>query len=199
MPDQTNSSALSGSTFSLPQELPLNTPFWDFSISLWKSADAQRTLLHLQDEYGLKVNRLLFCCWLGFERKELLAEALAADSLLAEWSEQTVTPLRNIRKQLKHSAPHHPQLRATVQSAELQAEQIEQALLFKQTDKLSRPTTKRNTLQTLSFNLLSYTEQALQDNERISRLVTPCLVSLVQATIPNHERSHIEIYFPGGE
>ena len=197
MQDQTSANAIPKTAITLPKELPLETSFWNFSLSVWKHPEAQSSLLFLQDEYGLKVNRLLFCCWLGFERRELLVEMLESDPLLAQWSDQTVAPLRTIRKQLKEIAPHHPQLKITVQNAELQAEQIEQALLFHKADKLSRPTTLNNTLNTLSFNLLSYIERSFKKTEKASKaMLTPHFITLIQAVIPNHERAHIAAYFP---
>lgn len=196
MPDQSSKNTQHNATISLPRELPLETPLWRFSLSIWKLPDAQSPLLYLQDEYGLKVNRLLFCCWLGFEKRELLADKLESDPLLAQWSNQTVAPLRSIRKQLKQVAPHHPQLKATVQSAELQAEQVEQALLFNKTDLFSQPSMQGKTLQTLSYNLQSYTQQALSHDDQIEQeALMPYLISLVHAAIPNHERTHIEAYF----
>lgn len=197
MQDQTSANAIPKTTITLPKELPLETSFWNFSLSVWKHPEAQSSLLFLQDEYGLKVNRLLFCCWLGFERRELLVEMLESDPLLAQWSNQTVAPLRTIRKQLKEIAPLHPQLKITVQNAELQAEQIEQALLFHKADELSRPTTLNNTLNTLSFNLLSYIERSFKKTEKASKaMLTPHFITLIQAVIPNHERAHIAAYFP---
>ncbi len=181
----------------LPNELPLETPFWAFSLSLWKNKNAQTALLSLQNDMDLVVNRLLFCCWLGFERRELLTDELFKDQLLFQWHEQSVAPLRAIRMALKTSAPNQPKLIATTQSAELQAEQVEQALLFQRANQLSQDTTKRNTLATLSFNLLSYTQRALSESkEQVDEsLLNSLLISLIQANIPNHDRSHIEAYF----
>lgn len=190
MQDQSNSHTIG----TIPKELPLETPFWQFSLSIWKHPDAQASLLFLQDEHHLKVNRLLFCSWLGFERRSLLVDVLENDALLAQWSDHTVTPLRTIRKQLKGIAPFQPQLKATIQSAELQAEQIEQALLFLRVEHVSRPSKQQNTLQTLSFNLSEYTTHALKSQVCLAEL-TPHLVTLIQAAIPNHERKHIETYF----
>ena len=183
----------------LPKDLLLETPFWAFSLSLWKNQAAQSALLSLQNDRGLVVNRLLFCSWLGFERKELLTESMFKDTLLSQWHQQSVAPLRALRVALKASAPYQPHLIATVQSAELQAEQVEQALLFKRVDQLSQETTKRNTLETLSFNLLSYTQRALNKTKQEFQndSIYPLLTTLVQAAIPNHDRSHIEAYFHG--
>ncbi len=194
---QTASDNSNLANYRIPQDLPLENAFWSFSLLLWKNQQAQSALLSLQDDAGLVVNRLLFCSWLGFERREIDVESLSTDTKLAHWHELTLNPLRSIRKQLKTIAPFHPQLRATVQSAELQAEQIEQALLFQQTARLSQPTTKQNTLATLSFNLLSYTHKELEgaDQRLPTTLVYPHLITLIQAAIPNHDRSHIEAYF----
>ena len=181
----------------LPNELPLETPFWAFSLAQWKNQAAQTALLSLQNDMGLIVNRLLFCSWLGFERRELLTAELFKDALLSQWHDQSVAQLRALRVALKTSASHQAKLIATVQSAELQAEQIEQALLFQKVDKLSKKTTQRNTLATLSFNLLGYTQGALSESKKEVKetVLHSLLITLIQATIPNHDRSHIEAYF----
>ena len=183
--------------YRIPNDLLLETPFWVFSLSLWKNQTAQTTLLSLQNDMGLVVNRLLFCSWLGFERRELITEALFQDNVLSQWHDQSVATLRTLRNTLKIAAPHQSHLIASVQSAELQAEQVEQALLFQGIEKFSQATTKRNTLETLSFNLLSYTQRALNESQQAfqASLINPQLITLIQAIIPNHERSHIEAYF----
>lgn len=197
MQEQTSANTTNNTAIKLPKELPLETSLWRFSLSIWKHPDAQSSLLFLQDEYGLKVNRLLFCCWLGFEQRELLVDNLESEPMLEQWNNQTVTPLRTIRKQLKNTAPLHPQLKATVQNAELQAEQIEQALLFQKTKTLSQPSTQGNTLKTLSYNLLSYTQHALKNAKNVSQTAVKAhLITLIHTAIPNHERTHIEAYFP---
>lgn len=199
MPEQTSTNTQNNADITLPTDLPLETSLWRFSLAIWKHSAAQQSLLFLQDTYGLKVNRLLFCCWLGFEKKELLVDKLENDQMLAQWSNQTVSPLRAIRKQLKLVAPHHPQLKAAVQNAELQAEQIEQALLFKKSDQLSQPTRQRNTLQTLSYNLLSYTDCAIEHSHNgPQETLNSHLITLIHAAIPNHDRVHIEAYFSNG-
>jgi len=192
-----NISGDSPPNYHLPKDLALETPFWEFSLSLWKNQAAQTALLSLQNDMSLVINRLLFCTWLGFERRELLTEAMFQDDLLSQWHEHSVAALRTLRSTLKIAAPCQSQLIASVQSAELQAEQIEQALLFQRVGQLSQVTTKRNTLETLSFNLLSYTQRALSESRRgfQASLIVPHLITLVQAAIPNHGRPHIEAYF----
>jgi len=187
--------------YRLPNDLLLETPFWAFSLSLWKNQAAQTALLSLQNDMGLVVNRLLFCSWLGFERRELLTEAMFQDDLLSQWHEQSVATLRALRNTLKIAAPLQSQLIASVQNAELQAEQIEQALLFQRVEQLSQATTKRNTLETLSFNLLSYTQRVLNESKQAfqASLINTHLITLIQAAIPNHDSSHIEAYFHEGK
>jgi uncharacterized protein (TIGR02444 family) len=193
----TNNISKNNPSGKLPKELSLETPFWAFSLSLWKNQAAQNALLSLQNDLDLVVNRLLFCSWLGFERREILTDEMFKHSLLAQWHKHSVAPLREARMALKISAPLQLQLIKTIQSAELQAEQIEQALLFQSADQLSQTSTKRNTIETLSFNLLSYTQRALKESGHKFQvnLIHPHLITLIQAAIPNHDRSHIEAYF----
>jgi uncharacterized protein (TIGR02444 family) len=107
--------------------------FWEWSQAAYSRPKASAILLRLQDEFALNVNILLWCCWCAvtYGAPSELALRKAAD-LTEGWSREVTAPLRAARRALK-AAPKEAlgaeALRASVQSAELDAERIEQAML----------------------------------------------------------------------
>jgi len=111
-------------------ELELNNPFWQFSLKQWQDNAFQRLLIRLQDEQALRINLVLFSIWLSFEKKQI---GLFYGDLIQstqEWHHQIVTPLRNARKSLP-STLSNSDLKTHMQNSELQAEQYEQAILYR--------------------------------------------------------------------
>ena len=153
--------------------LTLDNPFWQFSLKQWKNESLQKALLSLQDQHNFKINRLLFAMWLGVENKLLEPHLETLEQETSDWQTQVVEPLRSIRKIL---AKHH--LKDCVQEAELQAEQIEQALLFKLSEQIPE-TVHLNTLYILTHNLFA------------SRLPESHLLLCIQACLPAYSQAHI--------
>ena len=92
----------------------------------------------LQDRFGLDINLILLCAFLG----AIHGVALTADDIasarreVGQWQEQIVRPLRAARRNLKtaeltdaQDAAAAMQLRAQVKAAELESERIEQMML----------------------------------------------------------------------
>ena len=194
-------------TTQLPNELPLDNDFWQFSLLLWKNKTAQEILLKLQDRDHLRVNLLLFSMWLGIEQKDIHQYILNALETTESWHQKIVTPLRLIRKSLPvelSTATLKPQ----VQTSELLAEQIEQALLFKSAlNNQAFAITKsphdssNKTLSILINNLLrcsSHAQSILElnktENRQNTKKSTLCqtdLLLLVQACLPMHSKAQI--------
>jgi uncharacterized protein (TIGR02444 family) len=111
------------------------SPFWDFSLALYAKPGVAAACLGLQERHGADVNLLMFCLWLGAERRRLDAAAMAAVAEAAgEWHATVVRGLRAIRKRLKTpiggaDTELAAALRARVQAIEIDAEHIEQLLL----------------------------------------------------------------------
>lgn len=111
------------------------TRFWDFSLAVYGRPGVAPACLALQDRHGLDVNLLLYCGWSGSRGRRLDARALEAlDGRVAAWRDEVVLPLRAVRRWLKtqETAPGEdpPALREEVKRLELEAERIEQELLF---------------------------------------------------------------------
>ena len=114
-------------------------PFWTFSLRLYGRSGVAPACLALQSRRSVDVNVLLYCLWLGMERGVAIAESDAAriTQSVARWHEDVVVPLRVLRTALKtdpRAAP--PQLsdalRNDIKRIELDAERIEQQILFTQ-------------------------------------------------------------------
>ena len=112
--------------------------FWTFSLAVYGNADVQQECLNLQDVYGVDVNLLLLCAFVGAVHGAIVpAEALEeAAAAVCEWHKTVVTGLRAVRRALKAFAtkpsafaPSAADLRAGVKACELEAERIEQTIL----------------------------------------------------------------------
>ncbi|MFC3033347.1 TIGR02444 family protein [Pseudoalteromonas fenneropenaei] len=108
--------------------------FWQFSCALYEQPHVQETLLQLQNEQGKNVNLCLLLCYLDTLALQLPDAALARlESVCQAFDSRYLIPQRTIRKQLKQAlASHHlyAKAKAALLSAELQLEQLQQALLI---------------------------------------------------------------------
>jgi uncharacterized protein (TIGR02444 family) len=119
-----------------PGDLPAGShqyqnDFWQFSLALYGQPGVAVECLGLQDKFGLNINLLLFCAWLGCRGIVLTREDLeGALRSIASWHDHVVRPLRGVRRQMKLHHDDVSALRAQVQRVEIEAEQVEQAMLF---------------------------------------------------------------------
>jgi uncharacterized protein (TIGR02444 family) len=105
--------------------------FWRFSLALYGQRDVAKECLGLQDKFGVNINLLLFCAWLGRRGIALNRDDLeGASRVISSWHDHVVRPLRGVRRQMKLHHEDVPALRAQVQRVEIEAEQVEQAMLF---------------------------------------------------------------------
>lgn len=110
-------------------------PFWRFSLRTYRQDGVAHACLALQDECGVDVNLLLYCCWLGSERRRLSArDARSAMNAVGRWQQEVVAPLRRARRAIRKDpagkvAETTLLLRQKIAAAELDAEYLEQRLL----------------------------------------------------------------------
>jgi len=112
--------------------------FWDFSVRTYRIENVAQACLSLQDDRGVDVNMLLFCCWCGL-RVGRFDDALfdAASHFSDTWRENVVAKLREARRWMKHTGCHTPpmqadpcgQLREQIKQAEFGAEEIQENVL----------------------------------------------------------------------
>lgn len=113
--------------------------FWSFSLEVYGDPAVQAECLDLQDRYGIDVNLLLFCAYVGAVDAAAMPESAAQEAghLVADWHGDVVKNLRAARRALKpfaadpspHQAAAAAALRGTVKAAELEAERLEQSML----------------------------------------------------------------------
>jgi uncharacterized protein (TIGR02444 family) len=116
----------------------MSSKFWGFSLAVYGAQGVEPECLSLQDRYGLDINLLLLCAYLGAMRGVTLsaADIAAVRAEVASWHADIVRPLRAARRRLKtielpdaRIAEAAAQLRSRVKAAELETEYIEQVLL----------------------------------------------------------------------
>jgi uncharacterized protein (TIGR02444 family) len=121
-------------------QLSLENPLWDFTLAVYPEAGVSDELIALQDRLGLDVNLLLFCAYMGGLRSVTLTadELGAVRAAVMPFQRDVISPLRTARRALKPVDAEAAQaLRESVKKDELQAEKIEQALLWAECERLS--------------------------------------------------------------
>jgi uncharacterized protein (TIGR02444 family) len=116
----------------------MDSPFWDFSLAVYGANAVEGECLDLQDRFGLDVNLILLCAFLGAVHGVTLAagDIASVRREAGKWQEQIVCPLRAARRNLKtiklqnaDATNAAAKLRTQVKAAEVESERIEQILL----------------------------------------------------------------------
>lgn len=109
---------------------------WEFSLWVYHRPGVVAACLRLQERYGADVNILLFALWLG-QCGETLSSALLRQltTRACEWHDMVVRPLRRVCRALKPSTFPVQEttlegFRETLKSHEIDAEKLEQLMLF---------------------------------------------------------------------
>jgi uncharacterized protein (TIGR02444 family) len=122
---------------SAPVEM--ESPLWRFSLAVYRGAGVQEECLGVQERYGVDVNLLLLCAYVGAIEGAVMSARDVADALDATgaWHANVVKALRQVRRTMKpwgtgEGPVSHvvEALRVKVKGAELEAEQIEQAMMW---------------------------------------------------------------------
>lgn len=126
---------------TISKTLPTH-PFWNFSTKIYRYPIVEENLLVLQNERGLNVNVILFCCWYALNDQGRLSKNELRQILVSiqPWHERIVTPLRRLRQQLKSINQSRWQaIRSEIMQHELIGEQIEQLILLEKFVYKTRP------------------------------------------------------------
>jgi uncharacterized protein (TIGR02444 family) len=136
--------------------LQYDNEFWRFSLAVYGRAGVAEECLALQEIAGADVNVLLFCAWTGMQAIVLSRDDIEqALRLVTAWQDNVVRPLRGVRQSVK--ALDHQEsegFRARVKSMEIEAEQIEQAILFSYSKRLK--STRRDMREAVTENIQRY-------------------------------------------
>lgn len=116
-------------------EIDLNGAIWRFALDFYGRPGVSDACLRLQDEAGVDVVAMILVLYADAKLNRRLGgeEIAALRAGMNDWREQTVLPLRSLRRRLKVAAPGFPRgeteaLRGMVKKAELRAEQIQLAM-----------------------------------------------------------------------
>ena len=161
-----------------------DTPFWIYSVAVYDRADVASTCLTLQDRFGLDVNLILLCCWLG-SRGIILdhAKATRAAAIAEEWASPVIGPIRAVRRHLKKTTADEfiLQLRTQISALELEVEKIQQYRLYQSFGALP-PTPDPQILPIAAGNLMSYlTAQGRALDPSLRKI----LIKLLAAVFPD--------------
>jgi uncharacterized protein (TIGR02444 family) len=114
------------------------SPFWNFSVAVYGANAVEGECLTLQDQFGIDVNLILMCTFVGAAHGVALTpdDIASARELVGSWHKDIVTSLRTARRRLKtielydaDTAKAAADLRSQVKAAELESERIEQTIL----------------------------------------------------------------------
>ena len=113
-------------------ELEFDKAFWRFSLAVYVAPGVAKECLALQETSNIDVNLLLFCAGVGAGRCVLLTQGDVerADAAVRNWRENVVHPLRGVRQTLKSLCGDCDGFRPKAKSIELEAEEMEQAMLY---------------------------------------------------------------------
>lgn len=166
----------------------LDNPFWQFSLQYWANQAAQHALLKLQDDHQQHINLVLFSIWLSTEHNASIHPYIQeAYSLSTQWQRDVVTQLRAARRALSDSS----HLKQSILNVELEAERIEQALLYELVlENQSRLDEHTEALTCLLNNLKCCIEQS---QEPIDAIPNALLIALIQAVYPSLDLEKIQL------
>jgi uncharacterized protein (TIGR02444 family) len=112
------------------------TPFWRFSLNLYRQPGVSDACIALQDGCGVDVNLLLFLFWLASDDRQLsAADVKLLDDNVRDWRNLTIIPIRDARRKLKDAATlvepaRQEAFRTKVKVIELEAERLQQEALY---------------------------------------------------------------------
>jgi uncharacterized protein (TIGR02444 family) len=112
------------------------SPFWRFSLRLYRAPKVADACIALQEEAGVDVNVLLFLLWQATRRRAFTqAEVAELERRVGPWREMTVVPLRAIRRALKTppalvESGTAEAFRTRIKAVELEAERLQQEAMY---------------------------------------------------------------------
>jgi uncharacterized protein (TIGR02444 family) len=168
MPSGSDSPRAAGEPVSHPErasDLNLDNAFWRFSLAVYASRGVAQECLALQETLNVDVNLLLFCAWMGAQRRALgPSQVEAAGAAIAVWHSGVVRSLRGVRQQIKSLArDDFEPFRSQVKSLELKAEQIEQAILFSHAQAIETANTGGEPREMVAENIRAYLDSLAGD------------------------------------
>lgn len=164
-------------------DIEIDNALWCFVVPFYGRDGVAAACLTLQDRLGVDVNVLLFAIFAQAERGMALSEddIAAVDALIRDWRTEVIQPLRRVRSRMKSGPAPAPSavtdtLRGRIKRAELDAEQIELAVLHDWLERQQRPASP--SAGTFSGESLSPTRSGMDTGSRQKmRPETPRMVA----------------------
>jgi uncharacterized protein (TIGR02444 family) len=163
------------------------SPFWRFSLRLYRRPGVADACIALQDECGVDVNVLMFFLWLAADKRLVPApDARAVCEQAGLWHDDVVAPLRAVRRKLKGGSTLVERntaelFRTRIKAVELEAERLQQEALFAMAPNLETEPTE-SVDAAARANVLAYEQAA-------ARAFTPGAVEiLIAAVVANAQR-----------
>jgi len=159
--------------------LNYDNDFWRFSLAIYGQHGVAQECVALQEAIGIDVNLLLFCAWAGVQSIVLSGEDIeAASNSVAAWQDYVVRPLRDVRRYIKPLEDgEFDGLRARVKGVEIEAEQVEQSLLFAYSKGIQSPSSGADRRSATIQNVRKYIEiKGGSQSARSIELSAPLLV-----------------------
>lgn len=135
-------------TDTVPTPSAKSSPFWTFSLGLYRQPGVAEACLQLQDRCGVDVNVALFLLWRALDQRRLRDDAVRAlIDAVRPWQSEVIAPIRGLRRMLKSGAPLLKQgdaevFRNKIKAIELEAERLQQeAMAALAPDLASEPAT----------------------------------------------------------
>lgn len=131
-----------------------SSALWQFSLALYAAPGVSHACIQLQDHWQANINLILWLVWLEQRNQPVDSDLIVqAEAAIAPWSEQTLQPLRALRRLIGSQRANHTSeannsneaikedLYQQLKAAELLAEKIEQRTLVQLSSELpSLPT-----------------------------------------------------------
>ena len=166
-------------------ELDVENPFWAFSIKFYGESEVSSSCLALQDNVGADINILLYCCWIASQGalKIKAAEFVEIISVVQPWQSRVIGRLRDIRRSMKQDkelilGTLSMGLRTSIKDIELEAEKLEQMILYKSGQKifLDERLPRSDRIINARINLSTYIEVISDNNSEVSNslILTIC-------------------------
>lgn len=162
-----------------------SSALWQFSLALYAAPGVSHACIQLQDHWQANINLILWLVWLEQRNQPVDSDLIVqAEAAIAPWSEQTLQPLRALRRLIGSQRANHTSeannsneaikedLYQQLKAAELLAEKIEQRTLVQLSSELpSLPTINQGS------NLNQYLERlqipVAERQELLACLYTP--------------------------
>ena len=112
------------------------SPFWRFSLRLYRQPGVADACIALQEQAGVDVNLLLFLLWHATQKRALSqADVAQLERRIAPWRNTTVIPLRTMRRALKSpptlvAGARAELFRTKIKAVELEAERLQQEAMY---------------------------------------------------------------------